>query len=242
MKTLLYCALLTLAFSCNKAETEVDAPSPDFPDYANWHVIQSPIDRIIAGVWGDYDKTLLISTTFQLFRSTDQGKSWQQVVEQQIGIFSVVAYQDTLFTMTTRVGEIALASADKFSVDDGQTWQLYRGRNPVFELNGGPNQPFPINPVTAANGTSYRINRVFLDGPTATVGTFETPGIITGTGRRIDLPQLHQLQSLYLDAKQRLYITATDAVCGRGHSGQPFSFCNSKGGRGVVYISKQPLP
>jgi hypothetical protein len=47
---------------------------------------------------------------------------------------------------------------------------------------------------------------------------------------------------LYLDDQQRLYLVGSDAVCGRGHSGQAFSFCNSKGGRGVVYVSKKTLP
>jgi hypothetical protein len=244
MKTLLYCTLLTLAFSCTRSEPTVDlSPASPFPDYPDWYVIQSPVDRTIEGVWGDYDKTLLISTMFQLFRSTDQGKTWQSVHEQRLGMFSVVSYQDSLFTMSARVGENAVADADNFSVDDGKTWQPYTGRNPILDLNpSGTNQPFPINPVTASNGTSYRINRVFLDGPTATTGQSETPGVITGNGLRIDLPQLHQLQSLYLDTKQRLYITATDAVCGGGQSGKPFSFCNSKGGRGVVYISKNSLP
>ncbi|RYF51414.1 MAG: hypothetical protein EOO39_43240, partial [Cytophagaceae bacterium] len=88
-------------------------------------------------------------------------------------------------------------------------------------------------------GVSYRINEVFLDGPTATTGQLETPGVITSAGRRIDLPQLHQLRSLYFDKQERLYIAGTDAVCGRG---QNFAFCNSQNGRGVVYISKKPLP
>lgn len=246
MKTLLCCGLLLLTLSCKKAPSDIVDPKQDtvLAEYPDWYTIKAPVDKEIVGVWGNRDKTILISTSRAVFRSIDKGSHWQEVLPQQsIGIFGIVQNQDTLFTMTTLVGYRALASADKFSIDDGKTWQNYRGRNRIFDIPSSISAPpFPINPVVASNGTSYKINQVFLDGPTATTGIFETPGIITLDGRRINLPQLHQLQSLYLDDQQRLYIAGTDAVCGRGHSGESFSFCNSKQGRGVVYISKHPLP
>lgn len=133
----------------------------------------------------------------------------------------------------------ALLNPSNYSIDDGRNWQVYRGHNIVFEYAPSLGyKGFPFNPVTASNGVSYTINRVFLDSPTATTGAFETPGILTSDGRRIDLPQLHQLSSLYLDSKERLYLAGTDAVYGRG---KDFAFCNSKNGRGVVYISKKSL-
>ena len=129
---------------------------------------------------------------------------------------------------------------NEYSVDDGKTWTAYPRRNPLFELSNVMNRlRFFVNPVTASNGVTYKINQVFRDGPTATTGQFTTPGVITSTNRRIDLPQLHILNSLYFDAKERLYVAGTDAVCMQG---QTFAFCNSKAGRGVVYVSKKPLP
>lgn len=247
MKTLLYCSLLLLALSCKKAPADIVDPEHDtvLAEYPDWYTLRSPVDKEIVGVWGDRDKTLLISTGFAIFRSTDKGQHWQQVLQQSNGMFGIVQYRDTLFTMTSFINYRALASPDKYSVDNGKNWQPYQKRGnlaldyiPSLGYNG-----FPVNPITASTGVSYKINQVFLDGPTATVGNFETPGVITSDGRRIDLPQLHQLQSLYLDDQQRLYIAGTDAVCGRGgKTGEPFSFCNSKQGRGVVYISKHPLP
>lgn len=245
MKTLLCCALLVLALSCKRTESDIVDPKHDtvLDEYADWYTLKAPIDHEIEGVWGNYNKTLIISTMSKLFRSTDRGKHWQQVHQQSIGIFGVVQYQDTLFTMSTLVGYQALATAEHYSIDDGQTWQRYIRRNRIFDVPyPSSTAPFPINPVVATNGATYKITKAFLDGPTATVGIFETPGVTTATGRRIVLPQLHQINSLYLDHQQRLYIAGTDAVCGRGHSGEAFSFCNSKGGRGVVYVSKKPLP
>ncbi len=247
MKTLAYCLLAVAALACGRSDTSVVSPENDTvaADYPNWYVIKAPVDREIEGVWGNIDKTLLISTVSTIYRSTDRGKHWESVKQQSIGMFGVVQYKDTLFTMSGLSDSRALTNPDNYSVDDGKTWQAYRRYNPGLEYNPRPgviNQYLDINPVTVSNGTSYKINRVFLDGPTATLGMFETPGVITATGRRIDLPHLHQLNSLYLDKQQRLYITGTDAVCSRAGTNEPFTFCNSKRGRGIVYVSKRPLP
>jgi hypothetical protein len=182
-------------------------------------------------------------TRTNVYRSTDKGENWQEVLPfQNHGMFSIVQQQDTLFTMTGLANGQFLTNASNYSVDDGKTWKAYTRHNPAFEISSSSGQAinkFSISPVVNSSGVSYKINQVFLDGPTATTGVFETPGVVTSDGRRIDLPQLHQLRSLYLDSQQRLYIAATDAVCGRGLSGKSFSFCNSKNGRGVVYIAKK---
>lgn len=44
----------------------------------------------------------------------------------------------------------------------------------------------------------------FETGQMLTFGTYERPGVIKSTGQRIDLPQLHQIQSLFFDDQQRL--------------------------------------
>lgn len=245
MKIALFLLLLLGVLSCKKTETDTVAP-----EYQDWYTLKAPIDKDIQGVWGDRDKTLLISTMYNIFRSTDQGRNWQEVDSQQSGITGIIEYRDTLFAMNglgNGLDTQLFIHPGKYSVDDGKSWTPYRKFNPFFDkpsnINSVTHSQLYANSVTALNGQSYKINQVFLDSPTATSGYVETPGVITSDGRRIDLPQLHQLRSLYLDSKQRLYISGTDAICGRGgKTGEPFSFCNSKQGRGVVYISKNPLP
>ncbi|AUD02968.1 beta propeller repeat protein [Spirosoma pollinicola] len=238
MRTLFCFSLLLFLLSCKP--TNVETIAPEYPD---WYTIQSPIDKELQSVWGNRDKTLVIATFSEVFRSTDQGKSWKKVLQQSIGIFGLVSYKDTLFTLNGLLNSRYLVNPGNYSIDDGKNWQRYTRRNPVFDPSeNGSKTAYSINPVTTANSLQYTINQVFLDGPAATTGIFETPGVIRSDGRRIDLPQLHQLHSLYLDDQERLYITGTDAVCSSGHSGQSFSFCNSKNGRGVVYISKRPQP
>jgi len=245
MKTALYLLLLLGVLCCKK-----DLSDTVEPEYQDWYTLKSPIDEVIQGVWGDWDKTLLIATTFNIFRSTDQGKNWQEVGGQQSGITGIIEYRDTIFAMNGLLNgqdTQVFVNAGRYSVDDGKSWTPYRKVNLFFDkwpaIDPVTHRQLYANPVIASNGVSYKINQVFVDSPTATSGHFETPGVITSNGRKIALPQLHQLRSLYLDSKQRLYISGTDAVCGRGgKTGEPFSFCNSREGRGVVYISKNPLP
>lgn len=248
MRVFLYSFLIILAFSCKRSGVDIVEQDTVLDQYPDWYTLKAPVDHEIVGVWGNYDKTILISTMSRLFRTTDQGKHWEQVHKQSIGIFGIVQYQDTLFTMSglssqakKEVHQQFLIHADNYSVDDGKTWQKYIPRNSVLsdipEFDS-PNK-FLINPIVAPSKVVYQINKVFLDGPNATIGSFETPGVIKSTGQRIDLPQLHQLKSLFLDDQQRLYIVGTDAVC---MSGGAFRFCNSQAGRGVVYVSKKTLP
>ncbi|GAB3747305.1 hypothetical protein [Spirosoma pomorum] len=240
MKALIYSVLMTLVLSCQVIEPDTVAP-----EYPEWYTVKAPVDAEIQGVWGSLDRTLLITTITNVYRSTDRGNNWQEVLPSQtLGMFGIIQYKDTLYTMTGRYGG-ALVDPTNYSTDDGKTWKPYRRFNPDLGFNTMPDRVkkwFMIDPVVSSTGVSYKINQVYLDGPTATIGAFETPGVVTSTGRRIDLPHLHQLRSLYLDDRQRLYISGSDAVCGRGHSGEQFSFCNSKNGRGVVYISKNPVP
>lgn len=247
MKTFTCIFLFATILSCKTPVSEPVAQDTVLDEYADWYTLKSPVDYQLKGVWGDYNKTVLISTGDKLFRTTDQGKNWQQVHKQSIGMMGFVQHQDTLFTMSglssrgkDKAYQQFLVQADNFSTDDGKTWHKYTGRNPVLrdipeEL---PANKFLVDPIRTRKGEVYRINKVFEPGNNTGVGTFETPGVVSSLGARIDLPQLHQLQSLYLDEQQRLYINASDAVC---QSGYPFKFCNSVAGRGVVFISKKPL-
>ena len=101
MKRLLYLAAAVLFAACHQSDSvtvvPVDTVASEYPD---WYTVKAPVDHDIQGVWGDIDKTVLISTRFALFRSTDRGKSWQKVQQSSLATFTVVQYKDTLFTMT----------------------------------------------------------------------------------------------------------------------------------------------
>ena len=248
-RNLHYFLLIILAVSCQKSK---DADTI-LPEYADWYVLKSPIDHPVDGIWGDIDKTLILTSGYTVFRSTDRGQNWQPVSRTSSGAVGAIQFRDTLFVFTGQRNQTVGGTSQSFwgnvqtfSVDDGKTWNPYRRYNPTFDSHPSVS-PTPLllllNPVSTPTGLSYRINEVYRDGPTATVGPLETPGVLASGKRRIDLPNLHQLKSLYLDSQERLYISGSDAVCGRGRSyGEDFAFCNSRGGWGVVYISKKPRP
>ena len=235
MKHVIFCLVGIAMMACQHAST--DSVEPEYP---GWTVLRAPEKRTVVGVWGDVDNTLLISTMFTIYRSTNRGISWQPVLKQSSGMQGIKAYRDTLFTFRGLVNGQFLESADNYSLDDGKTWLPYQRDNPAFELSTVlHNAPaaLSINPVTATTGETYTIHRQFFPDSTATFGSFRTPGAVTTSGRRINLPLLHQLKSLYVDGKNRLYLTGSDNVC---EETPTFRFCHD--GRGVIYVSKQPTP
>jgi hypothetical protein len=247
MKAFFYTLLLTGVAACQQAANPDTVPA----EYPDWYVLKAPTDNSIQHVWGDIDKTIIITTGyFSLHRSTDRGRTWQGVLGPlDSGITGVTQVADTLFSLDTQVNatypqgvmKSTAVTAEYYSVDDGRTWKRYRRMHPMLDsyfVNRGASG-LPLNPVIAVNGNEYLIRKYFYRDTTKLEGVFSTPGVLVNQKRRIDLPQDHILNSLHFDEKGRLYIAASDAVCGRG---QDFRFCNSRGGRGVVYVSKQPLP
>jgi hypothetical protein len=241
MKAIFCSFFILILLSCTR--DEVSQLTFEYPD---WYTLTSPVDDVIQGIWGDYERNIIIATSYSIYQSTDKGVHWKQVDEQKASISGIVEHEDTLFAMNgvVNIGDNQfMANAGKYSIDGGSSWVLYRKYNPFFNTNPSLapiNRQLYINQRIAPNGTIYKINKVYVDSTINTLRRYETPGIITGNGRKIDVPQWHQLRSLYMDEKGRLYITATDAICDRNNSG--FVFCNSRNGRGVIYISKQPLP
>lgn len=129
-------------------------------EYPDRYTLKAPVDHQTEGAWGNYNQTVLISTMFKMFRTTDQGKNWEQVHEQSSGIMGIVQYQDTLFTMGSLSNQTkndfyqqVVIHADNYSVDDGKTWQRYVARNPILGELPDFDSPdrFLINPIVASN-------------------------------------------------------------------------------------------
>lgn len=155
---------MLLALSCKKALSDIVNPQHDTVrgEYSDWYTLKVPIDKDIQGVWGDRDKTLLISTGYAIFRSTDRGNHWQQVLQQFIGLVDFVQYQDTLFTMSGLVNQSAgetyqqfMVHDNNYSLDDGQSWQAYTRRNPILAdipTYGSVDNRLRINPIISSTG------------------------------------------------------------------------------------------
>jgi hypothetical protein len=229
--------LLTLG-ACRK---DANTTAPDYPD---WYALRAPDDRAIEAVAGDIDETLVITTRYKIYQTTDRGKTWQTGdYKGNIGIFGFLARADTLLALTagTSASSALLDSAtyttyavspSVFSLDKGLTWKPYRNWE---RENFKPR--VALNRLMANSGTEYSI--AYRNTPTAPGSSSyysETVGIKNSAGQRMALPQSHQINSLYFDAKSRLYVAASAARCGTIPN---TTFCGEQ--NGVLYVSKKPL-
>ncbi|MBO0360364.1 hypothetical protein J0X19_20555 [Hymenobacter sp. BT186] len=228
-------SLLSLGACQQDSEEEVQ------PEYADWYALRAPDDRAIEAVHGDIDGTLLITTGFKIYQTTDRGRTWRTAdYQNNSGLFGFLQLQDTLFVLNTQRGSAFDSTtayaihASHFSLDQGMTWKRYMDwrRHTNSELSVARNR------ATSSSGLEYSID--FLLTPTSpqSSGSYvETVGIKTSTGKLLSLPQEHQLKSVYFDASSRLYVTGSAPLCGRG---KDFSFCGEQ--NGMLYVSKKPQP
>lgn len=232
---LLACLSLFILSSCQKDKNEIVIQNPveiETPiENPDWYILTAPDARPIEGVYGDIDKSIVITTGLKIYKTDDKGKTWQMGnYNEPIGIFSFTEVQDTLLVFNTK-SMVSGPSKDQsiyatrpsfYSTDKGISWFPYE--------NIGYTEKDPavlLNKAFTQNGTEYKISQTVVD------GYVDTDIIATSTGQKVSLPQNHQIKSLYFDKKDRLYVSASAAVCGTGNN---FSFC--KGENGVLYVSK----
>ncbi|TGE03804.1 hypothetical protein [Hymenobacter fodinae] len=233
MKSLFFSALLLLTVGACQSEVERDVQ----PENADWYILKAPDARAIEGVYGDIDGTLVITTGYKIYQTTDRGKTWRATnYSSNRGLFGFVQVADTLLvlnTQSTNSSDPATPYANTpsyFSVNQGATWQPYRNwRRDSHEPQ------IARNKINTSSGTEYYIDIARTPSSTPSGSYLETIGIATSKGDKILLPQAHQITSLYLDAKSRLCVTASAPLCGRNEN---FAFCGDQ--NGVLYITKNP--
>jgi len=235
MKALLLSGCLLLALSACQKETEEEAE----PTYADWYAIKAPDAQAIEAVTGDIDGTLVIMTRYQVYQTKDRGKTWRTSnYSSNIGLFGFAQVQDTLLLLDTQsqsssTPSVFATNPSYFSLDEGLMWQRYR--NWRYDSH----QPqVARNQATAASGSSYQIDVLRTPvSPGSASNWVETVGVVSATGRKVALPQSHQINSLYFDAKSRLYVAASAPICSQR---EKFAFCGEQ--NGVLYVSKEPQP
>lgn len=232
---LLGIGMLSLS-ACHKEEAE-----PSLPDYPDWYALRSPEGRAIEAVYGDLDSTLVISTQFNIYQTKDRGKTW--LASDYKANYSVEGFlmrNDTLLALSTTAMGFGAAPSVSYavnplycSVDKGATWRPYRNWT-----RQGIEPRVGLSTTTSPAGTEYSIDE--LRTPTTPGSTsyyVETVGVKSATGKKITLPHDHVITSICFDAKSRLYVTASAALCGNREN---FAYCGEK--NGVLYVSKQPQP
>jgi hypothetical protein len=226
---LLATAALLLLFSCKKEDSPI--PQVENPD---WYVLRSPDNRDIKAVHGNIDDTLTITTGFDVFVTTDKGKTWTKGnYNARVGLFAFMEKQDTLYVMESRRSGASVfdnqfgMQPNWFSTDHGLRWERSTARWDIEDYK------VPINYAFSGNGIRFQIDLIQTE-----EGYLHTIGIKSENGQKIKLPARHQLASLYFDTKSRLYVAGSAPLCGQGNT---FEYCDQVNRSGTVYVSKHPI-
>ncbi|MFC6221862.1 hypothetical protein ACFP2F_01310 [Hymenobacter artigasi] len=232
-----------LAVACQKKDPEITPRETEDPDW-----IKLEIKTVFSGdeaysIWGDIDKTLLVSTKAHIFSTSDQGKTWQERKNFYSTTYGFVSRNDTLFALsnyrTDAQGEKTASYVDYFTTDLGKTWAYINILPRGYEKYHNLSQPF--GRVEAA-GITYRTreNTEPIANSTSRLVVASDLLRTDATGQtKMRLPAGHYLKGLYLDAQQRLYVAASglrfDTTTGK-------AIDPTMGRPAVVYISRRPRP
>lgn len=223
--------------ACRKDPTET--PAPENPD---WYVLKAPEAREIVAVAGDIDKVLIITTRYNIYRTIDRGKTWQQCTyPSNIGLYGFATHRgDTLLAleaslgMTPDSGAIYATGMSHYSADKGLTWLRYPYTSSTVSLF---DTRVPLNRVRTPTGNEYRVSTAYYPtAPNAKSFYVHTTGVEGAGGPLPKLPYEHQIYSLHLDQQARLYVAASAPLTGQG---KDFGYVGEK--NGILYVSKQPL-
>lgn len=216
-----------------------DQPEPSQPEYADWYALRAPEGRAIQAVAGNIDSTLVISTRFAIYQTSDRGKTWlKSNYADRVGIEGFAQRGDTLLAMTATAGaatptSISYAVSPYYhSLDKGTIWQKYFWR---WQPNLDPKTA--LNRASSRAGIAYEIEFRLTPQPGSTSTYVETIGIKNALGTHLTLPHDHTITSIAFDKQSRLYVTASAALCSQQGN---FAFCGEQ--NGILYVSKKSQP
>lgn len=242
-RSFMFLAAGLLAVACQKKDSDAVPRESEDPDW-----IKLEIKTVFSGdeaysIWGDIDKTLVVSTKAHIYSTSDQGKTWQERKNFFHATYGLLSRNDTLFALgnyrTDALGEKTASDVDYYTTDLGKTW-LYVGALPRgYEKYHYLSQPF--GRVETA-GVTYRTQE-----NTEPIANSSSRLVVASDLLRTDgagqtkmrLPAGHYLKGLYLDGQQRLYVAA---------SGMSFDLATGQainptvGRPAVIYVSRRPRP
>ena len=126
MKQVLFIVCLSISLgSCSKSDNLIEIVDIESQD-STWMKLSIPSDgRGISAIHGSIDDTLIVATLFNIYITTDIGKSWKKVYEAGSGISGFSLYGGELMALGSFRGsgdEEFGAGPFLFSYDNGDTW------------------------------------------------------------------------------------------------------------------------
>lgn len=238
---LFVCAIGLLFSSCQK-----DGPSEqkDLIDIetrdAAWTKLSIPGQlRGTSAIYGNIDDTLVVATMYKIYMTTDKGASWQMVNDAGLGIPSFSMYKGELMALSNFQDHST--SPFLFSLDMGKNWstkgkygyevydkvRVNRKETKISETESYKISPQPNEIIDKEYGRP-------LMQPDKLVR-------VTDKGeQKLDFPFRRQLNYIYHDKKNRLYIGAEGTRFEWAVKGNERTYPTSTD-TAIIYISKLPI-
>lgn len=230
----LFLCFLLISSACTKEKIILDKDD-EFSD-PNWLRIEIPREKEAHSIYGNIDDILIVSTHMYIFRTTDQGKTWQKTRSPHQFIHGFLAKQDTVFSLWTshtkdEAGRKLASHAAEFSTDMGENWEY------SDKYNVSKNRAQVFGSVYTSDQLTFKLQENFdpIDESSAYVLTSTLTVEDNGSFYPLPLPFDNQITNLHIDTQDRLYISATSAI----HDSKTGMFSRrEEGSPAIVYISK----
>ncbi|MET4075838.1 hypothetical protein [Hymenobacter sp. UYCo722] len=232
-----------LAVACQKKDSDITPREIEDPDW-----IKLEIKTVFSGdeaysIWGDIDKTLLVSTKAHIFSTSDQGKTWQERKNFYGATYGLLSRNDTIFALSNYYidsqGQKTASFADYFTTDLGKTWSYINVVPRGYEKYHNLSQPFGRVETAGVTYSTQENTLPIANSTSRLVVASDLLRTDAASQTKLRLPAGHYLKGLYLDAQQRLYVAASGLRFDTS-TGQAIN--PTMGRPAVVYISRRPRP
>jgi hypothetical protein len=237
-KVLLLLTFMVFAASCKDNNLVDDIPeTPEILD-KDWDRIRIPDGGTALAVIGSIDDTLLVTTIYHTYVVTDKGNSIIRTKTILNTTPGLTAVQDTIYALSGEgydpTSKTRFAGfPTRYTLDKGLTWHFLTSKSSVSQVE--------IGRVTTRNNITYELD--YHTGPDRNgkgdsyIHQTTINKIESGVKSVLKHPiRYAQPSNLYLDSKERLYITSGNTIHATGVViGSPTS------APAYVYVSKVPI-
>ncbi len=211
----LFIAISLVLCACKNTDNGFETAYDVFPKtMGEWNRIKIPGDEVVNAVFGNVDDTLVVMTSYNLYFSTDQGRSWTHTFEANQGLSTLYYKSDTLVAyagwhrqMLEGVPGVAYQESGMspfvYSTDNGQTWNY---KVPIHFRDIYP----PIGYVEdTKRDVVYRIKDIYKELEYSSSKELEYNVILKECSNNlahVDFPIQSYIENLYIDETDRLYV------------------------------------
>ncbi len=238
---LIFCSLGIFFSSCQKDDSSepkdlIDIETTD----TAWTKLSIPGQlRGTSAIYGNIDDTLVVATMYKIYITTDKGSSWQMVSDEGLGIPSFNMYQGELMALSNFQDHST--SPFLFSLDYGKNWS----RKGKYGYEVYDKVKVNRKETKISENESYKIipqpNEIIDKEYGRPLAQPDKLVRVTDRGEQLlDFPFRRQLNYIYHDKKNRLYIGAEGTRFEWTVKGNKRTYPTSTD-TAIIYISKRPI-